>query len=395
MRSQFLISQSCTLVTVCLLAVACQGVYAQESAGASVPPASDQPGSKQAVDDQPNVSDEAIATADDSKTEAVETTPVRDIDFEFMGEFEGQLKAIGGDTTDGDSQVYGLQVRAMGDGQFAGILITGGLPSQDNVGNELIPLAGRRANKFLILSSDNVAVFLTMEDDAESVACRILSPKGETIGTMARRTRTSPTLGAVPPDGAVVLFDGSGADEFTPAKLVDGNLLGEGTVFRKMFQDFDLHVEFRLPFMPGKRDQARANSGIYLNNRYECQVLDSFAREPRINGLGAIYQIRKPALNMALLPATWQTYDISFTSPRWNADGSKSQDARISSWVNGVLVQDNVSVPRKTGNGAEETATLLPTKLQDHGNPVRFRNIWLIDRGLSQSEFPVLAESPQ
>jgi hypothetical protein len=126
-----------------------------------------------------------------------------------------------------------------------------------------------------------------------------------------------------------------------------------------------------------------------LQSRYECQVLDSFGLDRLANGLGSLYRFKKPDVNMALPPLNWQTYDVQFTAPRWAADGSKVRNARITSWINGVKVQDDVELPNKTGAGEQEEPVLLPIRLQDHGDPVRFRNIWLVDRGLARGEFPV------
>src|SRR5690606_34957219 len=147
---------------------------------------------------------------------------------------------------------------------------------------------------------------------------------------------------------------------------------------------------FRLPYMPAARDQARGNSGVYIQSRYECQILDSFAQEPAFNGAGALYRYKAPALSMSLPPLTWQTYDIRFTAPRWDADGQKIRNGRITTWLNGVVVQDDVELEDKTGAGQPEEPVLLPTKLQNHSDPVRFRNIWAVDRGLApSSQFPV------
>ena len=190
------------------------------------------------------------------------------------------------------------------------------------------------------------------------------------------------------PEGAVVLFDGTGTDQFTTAEMTDDGLLMEGADVKPMFQDFNLHVEFRLPYMPYADGQQRGNSGLYLQSRYECQVLDSFALIPKIDGLGALYRFRPPAINMCFPPLVWQTYDVQFTAPRWNADGTKARNATITSWVNGVKVQDNVSLPNKTGAGKIEEPLLLPTRFQNHGDPVRFRNIWVVDRGLASVESP-------
>ena len=166
-------------------------------------------------------------------------------------------------------------------------------------------------------------------------------------------------------------------------------LLMEGADLKPMFQDFNLHVEFRLPYMPAAQGQARANSGLYLQSRYELQVLDSFAELPSDNGIGSLYKFRKPDVNMCLPPLRWQTYDVAFTAPRWAADGSKVRNARVTAWLNGTKVHDDVELANKTGAGQEEAPTLLPIRLQNHNNPVRFRNIWLIDRGLGPvARFP-------
>ena len=197
-------------------------------------------------------------------------------------------------------------------------------------------------------------------------------------------------MGAKPPAGAIVLFDGTGTEQFTEARMTEDGLLMEGADLKPMFQDFNLHLEFMLPFMPAARDQGRANSGVYLQSRYEVQVLDSFAMEPRTNGCGGLYRFRKPDVNMCFPPLTWQTYDIVFTAPRWAADGTKLKNARIRIWLNGVKIHNDVELPNKSGRGKPEEPTLLPIRLQDHGNPVRFRNIWIIDRGAAApARFPI------
>jgi hypothetical protein len=192
----------------------------------------------------------------------------------------------------------------------------------------------------------------------------------------------------------MVIFDGSGTEHFSRAEMTKEGLLMQGADFKPMFKDFNLHIEFRVPYMPQATGQSSGNSGLYLQSRYECQILDSFARERLINGLGALYRFRKPDLNMAFPPLAWQTYDVQFTAPRWNADESKRRNARITAWVNGVKVHDDVEVPNKTGAGKQEGPAPLPIRLQDHGDPVRFRNVWIVDRGLDTGgQFPVMAEA--
>lgn len=313
-----------------------------------------------------------------AKGPALTEPPSDDLNYQFMGEFVGEIKI-----DDGEEQRLGLQIRPIGKDQFDAVSFVGGLPGQDDHQSTPMRMIGQRNEDFLVLSGGPWAIFV--EEDG----CTLLNRKGEKIGRLERIQRTSPTLGARPPEDAVVLFDGSNTEQFTKAKMTEDGLLEEGADVKPMFQDFNLHAEFRLPYMPEAGDQQRGNSGLYLQSRYECQVLDSFAQDPVFNGCGALYKFRAPDLNMCFPPLVWQTYDIQFTAPRWASDGTKIRDAHVTSWVNGVKVQDDVALPNKTGAGREEAPTLLPIRLQDHSDPVRYRNVWLVDRGLMTGEFPV------
>lgn len=201
-----------------------------------------------------------------------------------------------------------------------------------------------------------------------------------------------------PPRNAIVLFDGKdlsrwqkrGSGEPATWRIVDGAVVAGGgdILTRDTFRDFRLHVEFNVPAMPRARGQERGNSGVYLHGRYEVQVLDSWgpALEPPGRPLGkdecgAIYSIAAPRVNATLPPGVWQTYEIDFTGPRLAADGSVAKSPRITVVQNGVRIHDNVTVPAPTtaGMGAPR-AMEGPVLLQDHGNPVRYRNIWLIPR---------------
>jgi len=149
-----------------------------------------------------------------------------------------------------------------------------------------------------------------------------------------------------------------------------------------------LHLEFLLPYMPHARGQGRANSGVYVQSRYEIQILDSFGQEGAFNECGALYRERKPDLNMCLPPLTWQTYDIWFRGPRFGADAQKTENARFTVSLNGVPVQNDVELASGTGAGKRigEGPNPLPTKLQNHSNPVRFRNIWLVETGPAKTQ---------
>lgn len=321
------------------------------------------------------------ASAQQSKKGPAFTEPPKnDLNYELLGEFSGAIKV-----SENKFESLALQLRPIGGGNFQAIAYRGGLPGQKLHRPELTKMIGIRNGDFLILSGGPWAIIV------EKDHCLIVDRKGNKLGHLDRVTRQSETLGAKPPQGATVLFDGTNLDQFNGARMTEDGLLMQGAQIRPMFSDFNLHVEFRLPYMPQADGQSRGNSGLYLQSRYECQILDSFGTEPVFNGLGALYRFKSPDLNMALPPLVWQTYDVQFTAARWAADGEKIRDAHITSWVNGVKVQDNVALPNKTGAGKEEAPLLLPINIQDHGDPVRFRNIWIIDRGLMTSPFPIKA----
>lgn len=305
--------------------------------------------------------------------------PTDDPSYHLMGEFVGPI-TVG----ENEYETVGLQIRPLGNGEFEALTFKGGLPGQQKHEPEATKLIGVLSDGFLVLSGGPWAIF------AEADHCLVVSRTGERIGRLERIVRKSSTLGAKPPAEAMVLFDGSGTEQFKNGSMTEDGLLIEGATIKPMFQDFDLHLEFRLPYMPKARDQGRGNSGVYVQSRYECQILDSFGVPPVFNGAGSLYRYRAPDLNMSLPPLAWQTYDIRFTAPRWDADGNKIRNARVTSWLNGVVVQNDVELEDKTGAGKPEEPTLLPTLLQNHSDPVRFRNIWVIDRGLTPVvPFPV------
>src|SRR5262249_1531156 len=152
---------------------------------------------------------------------------------------------------------------------------------------------------------------------------------------------------------------------------------------------FKLHVEFRVPYMPKATGQGRGNSGVYVQGRYEVQVLDSYGLDSKDNDCGAIYEVAKPRVNACKAPTVWQSYDIDFTAPTW-AGGKIAEPAHITVRQNGVLIHDGVPLVRKNKEGKEEVVKFTragmetdpctpgPIMLQDHGNPVQFRNVWLL-----------------
>jgi type 1 glutamine amidotransferase len=168
-------------------------------------------------------------------------------------------------------------------------------------------------------------------------------------------------------------------------KLADGALTvvpkSGDLISTEKFGDFRLHVEFRVPeHPPADKGQARGNSGVYLQDRYEIQVLDSFGRAPKIDDCGAIYGKHAPLTNACKKPGSWQSYDVGFKAARFDAAGKKTANARVSVWQNGLKIHDDVEIDGPTGGGEPEGPTPGPIRLQDHGNLVSYRNIWVVPR---------------
>lgn len=291
-----------------------------------------------------------------------------DPDFAFQGEYTGTVKLDEGD------KKFGVQVIALGEGKFQAIGLLGGLPGAGWDKSECKKAEGQRDGDVVKITTDEAAA--TIKDGVISVKIADVE-----VVRFEKVERASPTLNARPPAGAIVLFDGTTAEHFTNGKLSDDGLLLPGVTSKRTFQDFTLHMEFKTPYMPAARGQARGNSGCYLQGRYEVQILDSFGLEGKNNECGGLYEIKDPDVNMCLPPLSWQTYDIDYTAARYDSAGAKTASARITVKHNGVVVQDNVELPRATRAApVKEGPEAGPIYLQDHGNPVRFRNIWLVEK---------------
>jgi len=197
-----------------------------------------------------------------------------------------------------------------------------------------------------------------------------------------------PTLGKKPPEGAVVLLKYEPGkkptfEHWQKAWQADpgGHVVAGGGDLRtrKTFGSMRLHLEFRVPEMPGKKGQARGNSGVYIMDRYEIQILDSYGLKPTAGDCGSVYRRIPPKVNACLPAGAWQSYDIEWHAPGFDDAGKKVANARVTVVQNGITIHDDVEVPGPTGaaRGKNEVPKAV-LRLQDHGNPVCFRNVWLV-----------------
>lgn len=223
---------------------------------------------------------------------------------------------------------------------------------------------------------------------------------------LKRQNRVSPTMGAKPPKGAIVLFDGSNFSQWQPCNRSfitipwridkDGKFMqiaknknGHSTDIetKRKFKNARLHIEFRCPDQSQNRGmgQNRGNSGVFFG-RFETQVLDSFGAQGMWDECGALYKFSPPQVNATLPPEVWQTYDIEYRGPKAK-NGRIVEYPRITVRLNGVIIQNDIELTEGTEyvSNAKSLKHLndapVPVRLQFHGDPVSFRNIWIEDLG--------------
>jgi hypothetical protein len=277
------------------------------------------------------------------------------IDYKLQGEYAGEK--------------LGAQVVARGNNKLDVYILQGGLP-----GAGWDPKSKKVKIEAKLDPDKGVANFMgggynkgSYIDAAKKIL--VLATDDPVYIELKRVDRKSPTLGAKPPEGAIILFDGSNADEWNEKKMV-GDLLGIPNTTKKQFTNFKLHIEFRTPFQPTAGGQGRGNSGVYVCGR-EVQVLDSFGLAGVKDECGAIYGERAPEVNMCLPPLVWQTYDIEHRPGKIDPDTKKPGPPHITVRHNGVLVHENFELK----NGAQKGNI----HLQNHGNPVVYRNVWVVE----------------
>ncbi|MBG89046.1 MAG: hypothetical protein CMO80_19385 [Verrucomicrobiales bacterium] len=310
-------------------------------------------------------------------------------DFKLQGEYAGNG--------------HGAHVIALGDGELHVVLYPGGLPGDGWDGKNRSLLAGKIADgKAKLKAAGGNRKYLAKPADQFS-ASKNYPPEGhkEHSGTikngrlvvtddsgtkivLKKTVRKSPTLGKRPPAAAKVLFNGSNSDAFAGGRLDEATKLlntdGKDIRTKDKFSNYIMHIEFMLPYRPQARGQGRGNSGFYQVDHYEVQILDSFGLEGLNNECGGVYTKANPMVNMCFPPLTWQTYDVEFTNSI-SKDGKKVKNARMTLRHNGVMIHDDLEINGVTGGSRKEPeGTPGPIKLQGHGNPLQFRNVWIVEK---------------
>ncbi len=299
--------------------------------------------------------------------------------FRVQGEYAGEIK---------DGEKVGAQVIALDEeGALHAVVYLGGLPGEGWDEKSKVLLDGK-------FEEGNVALRPAEGDrkymdgnPARFSATQQFPPEGHkpwtgviNEGTLSGKTddgksfvmkrmgRKSPTLGAKPAEGAVVLFDGTSLEHWNGGRLDEANGVlhtdAKDVKSKDKFKSYSVHLEFRTPFRPKARGQGRGNSGFYQTNGQEVQVLDSFGLEGLKNECGGLYGKAGPRVNMCFPPLAWQTYDVELVT---SADDPKT--ATLTVRHNGVVIHDKV--PTKPGGGG--------FTLQGHGNLLQYRNIWLVE----------------
>jgi hypothetical protein len=320
--------------------------------------------------------------------------PTLPADFKIQGEYVGQ-------TTNGDK--LGCQVIALGNGHFQAVVLPGGLPGAGWDGKHKILMDGKlqgdsatfqpATGKKKYLAQSPMEFSATSKFPPTGQKHYTATANGETMSgktdgsqsfELKKTVRKSPTLGAKPPEGAIVLFDGTSKDEWQGGRLDKQkgilNTDGQEIVSKRKFKNYVVHCEFMLPYRPDARGQGRGNSGFYQVDQYEIQVLDSFGLDGKNNECGGVYSLIAPKVNMCLPPLVWQTYDVEFTCAVAE-NGKKVKNARLTCKHNGVLIHDDVEIKGVTGGARPEPeGTPGPFRLQGHGNPLQYRNIWVVEK---------------
>ncbi len=315
--------------------------------------------------------------------------PTISADFRLQGEFAGDK--------------IGCQVIALGNDAFQAVVLPGGLPGAGWDGKKKIILDGKIDGTKVALASPKGNKKYLAQSPAEFSATSKFPPVGQkdysgtieegvlTLKTdegqtlsLKRTVRESSALGAKAPAEAIVLFDGTSTSEWNGGRVDEKTKLlntdGKDITTKRKFSNYTAHVEFYLPFKPEGRGQGRGNSGFYQVHHYEVQILDSFGLDGKNNECGGVYTKLEPSVNMCLPPLQWQSYDIDFTNAVMES-GKKTKNAHITAKHNGVSIHEDAEITGPTGgHRGDAEGTPGPLVLQGHGNPLQFRNIWVVEK---------------
>jgi hypothetical protein len=309
-------------------------------------------------------------------------------DFSIQGEYGSA------DAPKGAEPKWGVQVIADGDGKFTAYVLKGGLPGAGWTGKKPVPTDRKSAKARLKTLPDRWQIKGMTEGDSTKLSGgdysatiaggkMTLTAGGKSI-SLPRIERVSKTMGMKPPAGAVLLYDHTKPKEsiknWQNGKDSPEGFLMQGTKSVKKLMSHRVHIEFRTPYKPKDRGQGRGNSGVYMQGKFETQILDSFGLIGQDNETGGVYSIAYSRVNACFPPLSWQTYDVDFTAAKFEG-GKKTKDASMTVHLNGILVHENLALDHATtASAVKDTEAPGPIYLQNHGNPVRFRNIWVLDK---------------
>jgi hypothetical protein len=325
----------------------------------------------------------AAATAQQAKP-VTDPTKV-DADFTIQGEYVGTIE------TAGKPEKYGVRVGITDKvGEFKTIAFRGGLPGDG--WDKIYPDAKtKRLPEWPGQTKEGITLFPKMPGGSAVIRDGVMtvhSSAGQQIGELKHIVRQSPTLGAKPPQGAIVLFDGSSLEHFLSkgpkAQMSEDKLLMVGARTQRSFKDFTLHLEFRVPYV-----RSPGHSAVFLQNSYHLAVAGrSFGSGTASDlGCGGIRWVRPPDENMCFPPLTWQTFDVDYTAAHFDADGQVIKKPVVTIRQNGVVIHDQVELPDKPpfyrGGGTEPlTPQGGALHFQSHADDryYVYRNIWIVEK---------------
>ncbi len=344
------------------------------------------PGRSTALPPQP-LSDDAVSGADPALSISESATPPADRPGppRFYGEYDGTCILNGDSARQAHAAVIARQDKA-GRRVWTVHLATGDIATA-RPGLQ-VDLQGRSEDPQTVILSDKQGRWSGKIRQGVLRASR--AGENPVRFDLRRIVRRPDTVGARPPRGATVLLalkpgekpDLAAWTNPTWPRGIDGSMrVGKGDQrSRRPHGSIRLHLEFRCPLRIGKTGQGRANSGVYLQDRYEVQILDSFGLAPADDRCGGIYKIAAPRVNASLPPGRWQSYDIVFQAARFDDAGRLRARPRITVVHNGITVHNDLELPGPTaGANGKDHVPAGPLRLQDHGDAVEYRNIWWVE----------------